>query len=420
MTNYSKKMLFKNTLSLYLMNIAKLIFPLITLPYLTRILSTEYYGIITYVKALIVYVQLIIDFGFLLSATKKIVFVASDKVKVGRITGDTLVEKGILALFSIVFFLIGVAFIPILNRNKVFSLLYLLSVLITIFLFDFLFRGLEKMHLIAIPYIISKSITTFLTVIVIQGDSDLILIPVLEIVGNLIAVFISLYYVKKLEIKISFSSYNKWICDFKESFIYFISNFATTIFGALTTVISGFYLSMSNIAFWGLCMQILSVAKVMYNPITNSLYPQMLKEKDISIIKKVNRIMIIPIIVGSIIVIFGSEIIMKIIGGNKYIDAANVLRILLPAFIFSFYSMIYGWPVLGVIGKEKETTTTTISAAVVQILGLGILIISNRFTLLSLAISCSCSEIVLFITRYIIYYKNKDIFIIDSEQFKNS
>jgi len=392
------------------MNIVKLVFPILTLPYLTRKLSTNAFGIVTYVKALMVYVQLIIDYGFLLSATKEIVFVANDKEKIGRIAGDTLVEKTILAIIALLFFIIAVIFIPTLNKNKVFSLLYLLSVLITIFLFDFLFRGLEKMHLIAIPYIVAKTIATFFTFVLIKGDSQLLLIPILEIVGNMAAIIISFYFVSKLEIKISFSPIYKWLKDLKESFVYFISNFATTVFGALTTVIAGFYLSMSDIAFWGICMQILSAAKALYNPITNSLYPYMLREKDLKIIKKINLLMIIPMVIGSMIVLFDSEAVMQIIGGEKYIAAGSILTILLPAFIFSFYSMIYGWPVLGAMGKIKETTTTTIIAAVVQICGLGILILFNRFSLYGLAISCSLSEMTLFIARYIIYYKNQKLF----------
>jgi PST family polysaccharide transporter len=396
------------------MNIVKLVFPLLTLPYLTRTLSIDAYGVVIYVKALIVYVQLIVDNGFLLSATKQIVFVAGDKEKTGRITGDTLVEKGILAIFAVLIFLIAVFFIPILNQNKMFSLLYLLSVLLTIFLFDFMFRGLEKMHLIAIPYIVSKSITTFLTFMMINGDSDLLLIPALEIVGNMVAVIISLFFVRKMKIKLSFSSFYIWIKDLKESFVYFISNFATTIFGSLTTIIAGFNLSMSDVAFWGISMQILSAAKALYNPITNSLFPYMLREKDIKIIKKINIIMLFPMVIGSAIIFFASENVMQIIGGIKYIAAGNVLRVLLPAFIFSFYSMIYGWPVLGAIGKVKETTTTTIIASVVQILGLVFLVLSNRFNLYGLAISCSLSEITLFMTRYFFYYKNKGLFKLDS------
>ena len=53
-----------NTIMLYIMSIAKLIFPLLTLPYLTRVLSSDAYGFVSYVKSCMVYIQLLVDFGF--------------------------------------------------------------------------------------------------------------------------------------------------------------------------------------------------------------------------------------------------------------------------------------------------------------------------------------------------------------------
>ena len=211
-----------------------------------------------------------------------------------------------------------------------------------------------------------------------------------------------MFFVKNLKIKISFSKPNKWLTDLKTSGIYFISNFATTVFGALTTLIAGFYLSLSDIAAWGICMQILSAAKSLYNPIANSLYPHMIKEKDIKLIHRINKFMFIPMFLGIIVVIFGAESVMNIIGGNKYIIAGNALRALLPAFVFSFYSMIYGWPVLGAIGMVKETSTTTVIASIIQILALILLILLNSFTLLGIAVCCSLSETALFFIRLFI------------------
>ena len=63
----------KNTIMLYIMNIAKMVFPLLTLPYLTRVLSSDMYGLVSYVKNCMIYIQLLIDFGFIFSSVKDIV-----------------------------------------------------------------------------------------------------------------------------------------------------------------------------------------------------------------------------------------------------------------------------------------------------------------------------------------------------------
>lgn len=405
-----KILFFKNTVSLYIMNIVKLFFPLLTLPYLTRVLSTETYGAVTYVKSLIVYVQLLIDFGFLLSTTKEIVNAKNDKIKIGNIVGDTLIEKIMLAIIASIFYIVVMFFVPIMKEYCFFSLLYLFATVVNIFIFDFLYRGIEKMNLIAIPYVISKTIVTVLTFIIIRCDNNLLFIPILELIGNMVSIIFSFAFVRKLNIHISFSNFKKWIRDLKESFAYFMSNFATTVFGALTTVIAGFYISIDQIAYWGICMQILSAAKALYNPITNSLYPFMIRNKDINFIKKISLLMIIPMIIGCMIVIFGGDFIMSVIGGEKYAEAGKILKYLLPAFVFSFYSMLYGWPVLGSVGKVKETTISTVIASVIQIVGLTILIFASIFNLEGLAICCSISEAFLFVIRYFIYIKNKKEF----------
>ena len=87
---------------LYIMNIAKMIFPLITLPYLTRVLSVPGYGVVSYVKAIMQYMQLIVDFGFLLSGTKDIVMVQGNKDQIDHEVGNIFLARLLL---------VGIAFL---------------------------------------------------------------------------------------------------------------------------------------------------------------------------------------------------------------------------------------------------------------------------------------------------------------------
>ena len=96
--NKEEKNATRNTFMLYLMNIAKMVFPLLTLPYLTRVMSTPAYGVVTYVKAVMQYMQLLLAFGFSLSATKEIVGANLDREKLSRILGDVQVAKLLLTI----------------------------------------------------------------------------------------------------------------------------------------------------------------------------------------------------------------------------------------------------------------------------------------------------------------------------------
>ena len=104
-----------NILSLYGFSFAKIVLPLLLLPYLTRVLSVESYGLVAYTKSLVAYFQLFIDFGFVLSGTKKIAKFRDDRNKINGIIGDIMIARISLAIISIPVLIIFSLYIIILN-----------------------------------------------------------------------------------------------------------------------------------------------------------------------------------------------------------------------------------------------------------------------------------------------------------------
>lgn len=406
----------KNTIMLYLMTVAKIIFPLITLPYLTRVLSVESYGAVTFVKSYMVYIQLIIDFGFILSSVKDIVEANSDNNKIGVIAGQTILAKIILSAASLVITLALSIFIPLLKENILYTLFSFIVVALSSLLMDFLFRGIEKMHVITISFVIMKLISTGLTLIFVKSDADILWIPVLDILSSIIAIVFTWKQVDKYGIKIKIITIKKSFQMIKESSVYFLSNIATTAFGALNTLLIGVVMDSTQVAYWSVSLQLISAVNTMYSPIVNGIYPQMVREKSLLLIKKIIYIFMPIILMGCIIFFVAAKYIVLIISGEQYLHSATVIRYLIPVLFISFPGMVLGWPTLGAIGKAKETTITTTITAVVQILGLFILILINRFTLINIAILRCITELLMLILRarycYIFFdeFNNKDSF----------
>lgn len=247
-----------NTIMLYLMTFAKMIFPLITLPYLTRVLSVDGYAVVAYVKSAMAYMQIIIDFGFLLSAIKDIVKVSDDKNMVSKILGETLQAKILLAIIAFIVIFITTIAIPMLRENLFYTMLAYFSVALTILLPDFLFRGIEQMQAITIRFIIMRGIATALTFVVIKGDSQLLLIPVLDIIGTIAAIIWTWFEIHKLGYKMIWVEWKTALTSLKKSFIYFLSDASTTVFGALNTLLIGIYLTKTDVAYWSVAMQLIS------------------------------------------------------------------------------------------------------------------------------------------------------------------
>lgn len=401
----------KNTVMLYILNITKLVLPLITLPYLTRIFTVETYGAVTYVKSIMSYLQLFIDCGFILSATKDIVRLNGDKKKIGEITGNVVLGKMILSIISFIMLVLLTLFIPILRENTVFALLSFVPIFLTTFLLDFLFRGLEKMEIITYRYLIMKSISTILTFIVIKNDSDLVLIPVLDITSSIIAIIWISFTLRKMHIHLSHGPLRKIISNLKDSFSYFISNIASTAFGVLNTVVVGICLTKSDVAYWSIVLQLVAAVQALYTPVIDGIYPQMVRDKKLKLIKKVLLLFTPIIILGCIFTHFAAPYILLIIGGKKYVEQAVLLRCMIPVLFFSFYSLLFGWPILGAIDKVKENTFTTVLACFVQVIGLSVLIFTNNFNLLTLAILRSFTEFFLSFVRITYCYKFRKAFV---------
>lgn len=399
-----------NTISLYAMNIAKMVLPLVTLPYLTRVMSKDCYGTVAYVKAVMQYMQLIVDFGFLVSGTRDIVKFKGDKRKLNETVSDIFFARIMLALGAGATLIVLTAFIHILKENFLYTVLSYIVVFMTCFLFDFFFRGIEQMQIIAIRFIVMKSIAAALTFVFVKSDQDLLWIPILDIIGSFVAIVLIVVELKKREVNLCLTSVKSVWGKIKESAVYFLSDFVTTAFNALNTLLIGIYIKTGDVANWSICMQLVGAVQSLYTPITNGIYPEMIRSKNYNLIKKTIKIIMPIVSLGCIVTFFVAKYALLIVGGKQYVDATPLLKCLIPVLFFSFPSMLYGWPTLGAIDKAKETTRTTVFTAGFQILGLIILIATHHFTLINIAILRGVTEFILFFTRYCYTKKFKDDF----------
>ncbi len=401
----------KNTVWLYVLTAAKLIFPLLTLPYLTRILSKDCYGVVAYVKSCMVYMQLIVDFGFILSAVKDIVKAQGDSKKIGEIAGHVYLAKGFLAVVILITSFVLSLAIPLLRSYKLYVMLSAVAVALSALLGDFLFRGLEKMHVLSITYTVMQGIATALTFVFIKNDADMLWIPILNIIGTALAVVISWVYIHRFGIRVRILSIkHAWIA-LKESFVFFASQIATTAFTALNTILVGiFIVEESQIAEWSVCLQLVTVVQNLYAPLTNGIYPQMVRERNLKLIKKVHLIFMPIVVAGCVFCFFCAKPILLLVGGEKYKTAYILFRTLIPLMLISFPAMMLGWPTLGAIDKAKQVTISTVVTAVVQVAGLLLLAAIKQFTLINIAVLRSATELLLCSMRFGFVWKNRGLF----------
>lgn len=404
--------LLKNTVMLYILQFSTYLLALLVAPYQTRVLGAEVFG--GYLEAaasIIIYFQLIIDFGFLLSATEEVSRKRDDKAVLGRILTSVTFAKIALAVTSFIVLYILCQMIPAWKQKELILILTFIASFLNSMIPDFLYRGLEKMSAITIRTVCIKVFFTATIFIFLKKPEDVWVVPVLNIIGNGVALVVAyIHVIKGLGIKFTLIKVKDVFNQLKRSSVFFFSRIATTAYTALNTVIldiitqsgaaTGYYTSANKL---------ITAGKNGLSPVADSLYPYMAKHKDFKLVKKVLLLFEPVIFIGCAVVFIFAEPFCVWFFGEEFREAGNVLRAMLPVGVVILPSYIFGFPMMTAMGISKHANYSTIFGSVFHIILLGVLYFTGNMNMMTLALSVSCTETVILIYRVVVIFKNRDI-----------
>lgn len=374
---------YKNTLLQYVLQILKYLFPLLLIPYLTRVLGTEGYAVYAYVLSFMGVIQTIADFGFTLSGTKKVVDLRGDTAALSRLVGAITVARLMLLCGLFVCVMVVTRFIPIMAENTVYVIWAFFPTAGRTVLPDFIFQGNERMGPLTTRYFASKGVQVALTILLVRGPGDLILVAVADVLSEIVDIAWSYRAQKRMfGVGIARPTFKESFEELRVSAIYCVSNVSSSLFSGFTTVIIGLAITnKTDIAFWSLTLTTVNAVQSLYTPIANSLYPHMIKNRDFGFARKLALVALPALILGTVAYCALSKPIMLVLGGPEYVGGAHVMWMISPIFIFSFYGILIGWPVLGAMGHVKELTVSTLFTGIVNVVSLLALYLIGLITL---------------------------------------
>jgi PST family polysaccharide transporter len=367
-----ERQLFDNIISLFLLQGANYILPLITIPYLVRVFGPELFGLLSFSSSTIGYFVLITDYGFNLSATRQVSIYRDDKSKINQIVSSVMIIKVFLMLFSLALLCILVSYVDFFKKDSALYFVTFGTVVGQVFFPVWFFQGMEKMKHVTILNIISKVIFTVLIFFFVKDKSDYLWVPILTSLGFFVSAIWSFYLLKKVfKIQFSLQKFNDLKAQLFDGFHIFFSSISISLYTNSITFILGIFTNNTIVGYYSGAEKIIQAIKGLYSPVSQAIYPYIGKRisenklSGLQTIKKVTKLVGGSMLVISIFVFFFSENLVSILLGSGFQESVKILMILsfLPFFV-SLSNMLGIQTILNLGYKKAFSFIVMISAVI--------------------------------------------------------
>lgn len=404
-----KNVLLKNTVMLYILTFSTYVFNLITVPYQTRVLGPAIYGRLGFAQAFVTYIQLALDFGFILSATEDVSKNREDKRELGRIMTAVTVCKLILGLLALAVTAALCLTVGKFREDVPLYMLYFGWIFVNALLPDYLYRGIEEMSMITYRTVAIKLFFTVMIFIFLRSASQYYAVPILNmlgVIGACVWLYIDLY--KKHGVRFMRVPWSYIWATMRRSAGFFVSRIASTVYGATNTFVLGFIDKAGIVTgYYTSADKLTSTARSAFSPIADSLYPYMIKNRDFKLIKKIMLWLMPPICLGCLVLGIFAEQFCLFFFGAEYAGVAVPLRLMLPIIAITLPEYLLGFPTLSPMGLARYANLSTVLGAALQLAELLLLWILGALSMESICAATCVTELFVLAFRIIVVLRHR-------------
>lgn len=364
----------KNAFLNIVYKLSSILFPLITYPYVSRILLADNLGRVSFFTSLTNYMLMIGSLGISTYGIRIVAKTRNNKRELSVVVKELLIINLVVTFIASLFLISSIIFVEKFQKNLLLMFSSLCQILIAPLGMEWLYGGLEQYEYIAKRSITMKIISLIFIFLFVHEKEDYIIyaaILMLGYIGNYICNFV---YSKKF---IDYSIKQKWKLKrhLKAVLILFASILAINIYTNVDTLMLGFIKGDRAVGLYDVACKGKLVLLSLINAISTVLFPRLsyyLAEKDIvsynKVLKKsISVIMGIAIPLSIFFVIEAKDVVI-FLGGNAYEDATLCMQILMPILIISGFSNITGNQILLPHGKDISYMRAVMTGAIVDII----------------------------------------------------
>lgn len=398
-----------------MLTMSSFIFPLITFPYISRILLPEGTGKVALATSLISYFAMFAQLGIPTYGIRACAKIRDNKEELGRTVQELFIINLITSAITYVAFIITLVSVDKIWLEKELYIITSLSIVFNTIGMEWLYKALEQYTYITVRSILFKFIALIAMFILVKEQKDYIIYGAISIFAASASGLLNFINIRKYIIWKPLGKY-KIKRHLKAVFVFFAMSCATTIYTNLDTIMLGFMTNNTEVGYYNAAVKI----KIILVSIVTSLGAVLLPRASYYIehkmldkfweisSKALNFVCVCATPLMVYFILFARNGIF-FLSGASYEGSVIPMQFIMPTLLFIGLTNILGIQILIPLGKEKIVLYSEIAGAVVDLILNAVLIPTLAST--GAAIGTLVAEAVVFIVQYIsLHNEVSDIF----------
>lgn len=382
-----------------------LLTPILTAPYLSRVLGAENLGIYSYISSSGSIVSTIAMLGIYAYGTRQIAYTRDDSDELNKTFWEVMTLRSVLTVFGTVFYF---AYMRLNAKYDLFFLVYFPYVLAEFIDCSWIYIGLEEMKPTVAKNLVAKLCSVIGIFLFVKKKEDLILYFVIVSATSIIA-SLSIYFKLNKYIVLKkpswdFRSLSKHLSG---SFILFLPQAASLLYLQVDKVMIEWLTNQTTqLSYYDQAEKIVSIPLSIITVLSSVMMPRIANEFHKDNMEKIKELLLyagkfslliaFPLMVGIICISY--QFIPWYLG-NEFVSTAHALIILAPIIVFNTLSGISGTQYFTATNQVSVLTKTYVAAAVTNLIVNALLI--PKFGYAGAAIATVISSFALVAYQYV-------------------
>lgn len=388
--------------------ITAILYPVVTFPYVARVLEPDGIGIVNFLNSIISYIVLVTSIGIPTYAVKEIAKYRDDKLERDKRTIEILCLSAVLCIIGYLLVWILATYVPKIHKNQALFYILSLTIVFTSIGVNWFYQGIENFKFITIRAVVIRTIAAVALFIFVKSPTDLIAYGIILVGSTVGNYFVNFIHLRK---HLTFSTIKvrdlKVLRHLGPALHVFILNLIISLYIQLNTIMLGFMAGDDAVGYFTAGTKITHVVLMVIASIGTVLLPRcanLIKNGDMVNFKRIvskslNLIQALsfPMICGLILL---ATPVTLLFCGPEYIDSIPILYLNAPVIIFISLTNLMGMQILYPYDKVNIVIMSVSGGAITNIL-LNILLIP-KFGATGAAISTFFAEFLVLVIQVVV------------------